>query len=67
MPARSRSDIPRLSGRPGSATPPDTPREPARVFRRFFDLLERLERPYASHTAAPAAKSERTPDRGGRR
>jgi len=63
MPYRPRNDVPRLSGRP--ETPADSPpREGATVFRRFFDLIERLERPAAGHP--PAGKASR-PVKGGRK
>lgn len=42
MTYRKFTDLPRLSGRPGQ---PAARPEPQRVFRRFFDLLERFERP----------------------
>jgi|GEM_PF-1156837 len=67
MPYRSRSEIARLSGNPAAAPPPEPPRETGRVFRRFFDLIERLERPPVSGAATPAAKAGRAPERGGRR
>lgn len=46
MPHRPRTDWPRLSGRPATVAPlAAPPRQNATVIRRFFDLIERLERP----------------------
>jgi len=65
MPIRPRNDVPRLSGRRES-TGARPAREAQTVFRRFFDLIERLDRG-AHADAAPGTKS-RTPDsRGGRK
>lgn len=58
MTYRKFTDLPRLSGRP--ATPAPRP-EPQRVFRRFFDLLERLERPQAGPSESRPA--DRPPPR----
>ena len=66
MPTRSRSDIPRLSGRPGPAAGDPPQRDATGVFRRFFDLLERLEKPGSPH-APPAAKTGRAAGREARR
>lgn len=64
MPIRPRNDVPRLSGRPGAA-PERATRDNQTVFRRFFDLIERLDKP-GPPPAAPGTKA-RTPDgRGGR-
>lgn len=54
MSHRPRNDLPRLSGRP------ETPHHAATgetqtVFRRFFELLEKFDRPPPG--APPAAKS----------
>ncbi|HRK69511.1 MAG TPA: hypothetical protein PKY73_18320 [Hyphomonas sp.] len=69
MPYRPRNDVPRLSGRPPTA-PSQNGRPTQTVFRRFFDLIERLERPGSSPSAPPAGKSAAharpTIGRGGR-
>lgn len=58
MTYRKFTDLPRLSGRP---EPPAPRPEPQRVFRRFFDLLERLERPQAG--PGPARPGAADPQR----
>jgi hypothetical protein len=57
MPNRKFTDLPRLSGRPEGAGAPEPRPEPTHVFRRFFNLLERLERP----AAGPGQPPSRTP------
>jgi hypothetical protein len=52
MTQRPPADWPRLSGRP--ASPPRTENANQTVFRRFFDLIERLEKP----PQAPASKGQ---------
>ena len=64
MPFRPRSDLPRLSGRPDTPDPQQG-RETPTVFRRFFDLLERRDRPQDGQGAS--AKSAPPQSRGGRR
>ena len=59
MPHRPRSDLPRLSGRPDDA-PPAQGRETPTVFRRFFDLLERFDRPHDGPARNPHAKSTKS-------
>ena len=54
---RKSPDLPRVSGRAEDAGPSD-PREPQRVFRRFFDLLERFEKPGGNAHAARDMKSQ---------
>lgn len=62
MPQRPRSDWPRLSGRP--ATPSNAPaRQNATVIRRFFDLIERLERPPQAAPDNKAHPGARPPER----
>lgn len=61
MPNRPSHDWPRLSGRPQKpASPPEYPGN--MVFRRFFELIERLERP----RAAPVNKAQGTEGKGRR-
>ncbi|MGL4279566.1 MAG: hypothetical protein ACRCS0_04285 [Albidovulum sp.] len=61
MSNRQSHDWPRLSGRP---QPPASQQEHASntVFRRFFELIERLERP----RAAPVSKTSGAPAKGRR-
>lgn len=61
MSQRPRNDLPRLSGRP-DGPPHAAGRETQTVFRRFFELLERLDRPHpagdaATKSAPPARKA----------
>lgn len=57
MPNRPSKDWPRLPGRPQLSAPISPPPN-TNVFRRFFDLIERLEKPRgAPGTAAPFRKA----------
>lgn len=65
MPHRPRNDWPRLSGRPG--TPPRAEeRETQTVFRRFFELLERFDKPHEGPRPPGAKASLPAPRREGR-
>lgn len=64
MPHRPRNDLPRLSGRPETPHRAED-RETQTVFRRFFELLERFDRPPEA-SRPPGAKASLPTRKGGK-
>ena len=62
MSQRPRSGLPRLSGRPAAHSPPPE-RQNITVFRRVFDLIERLERTPQGPPANKAHPGAHPPER----